>query len=93
MSVFVVSYDLQDPGQDYSDLHDAIKAYPGYSHVLDSTWLVSTSSKNASDIRDDLKPHIDYNDRLLVTKMPNSGAPRWATSFTDSHTEWLKKHL
>lgn len=93
MSVFTVSYDLHDPGRDYSDLHDAIKDYPGYAHILESTWLISISNSNASEIRDDLKPHVDYNDRLLVTQISESLGSSWATTFTDDHTDWLHNEL
>jgi hypothetical protein len=93
MPVHVISYDLKNPGQSYDELHDAIESYSSYTHILDSTWLIDTSETNAGNIRDDLKGHIDTNDRLLVTRMPDSGGVRWGTTFTDEHTEWLKEHL
>lgn len=89
MTSYQISYDLQSPGQDYEDLHDAIKSLGDYCHILESTWLVEASDTSASDIRDELKKHIDSNDRLIVTR-PRSG---WATTFSDDGTDWMYDNL
>ncbi|SHL60443.1 hypothetical protein SAMN05444342_4228 [Haladaptatus paucihalophilus DX253] len=89
MPVYAICYDLNNPGQEYDELYNDIKKYGSWWHHLDSTWLVETSSL-ASDIRDDLKSHLDSNDELLVVKL--SGA--WASSGVDSSgTDWLYDHL
>lgn len=90
MAVHAISYDLHDPGQDYSDLHDAIESIGDSCHVLESTWLVE-SSKSPSEIRDELKSHIDSNDRLLVVKKCETGST-WATTFSSDCTDWLHDH-
>lgn len=90
MSTFAICYDLDSPGQDYSELHKAIKGLGAWWHHLDSTWLV-TSSKAASDIRDDLKAFLDANDELLVIDITGSG---WATTgFNKGTSDWLRKHV
>lgn len=89
MAGFAISYDLQQPGQEYDDLHDAIRSYPAYSHILESTWLISTSTSAASEIRDDLSEHVDGNDKILVTKIGSA----WATNFTNDHTDWMHDEL
>lgn len=91
-SVFLISYDLKDV-KDYEELYQAIKDYSGWSHILESSWFVSTSTSSASDVRDNLQDHIDNDDELLVTKMPDSGSGRWATTFSDDTVEWLKDNL
>jgi hypothetical protein len=68
MAVYSISYDLHNPGQNYEDLHEAIKDFGGWWHHLESTWLVDTSS-SASDIAEELYPHLDSNDELLVTRL------------------------
>lgn len=88
MTVYQVQYDLQDPGQDYDDLHDAISGLGSECHILESAWLVDTKGP-ASDIRDDLKEHVDYNDRLFVTKLDGG----WATTFSGDCTDWLHEHV
>lgn len=89
MPVYSINYDLYDPGQDYNDLHEAIKDYGTWWHHLESTWIVNTSS-SASDIRDDLKGHIDSNDELLVTRLSGGWA---STGIDDDGADWLHDHL
>lgn len=89
MSVYSISYDLHDPGQDYEELHEEIKDFGAWWHHLESTWLVDTSS-TASEIVDELSPHLDSNDELLVTRLSGS----WASwGIDDSGNDWLREHL
>lgn len=85
--MYAICYDLNSPGQDYDELFNAIKAYGTWWHNLDSTWIIKTSDRS-STIRDDLKQHIDSNDKLLVLKL--SGG--WAgIGFGDY--DWLNEHM
>lgn len=90
MKTFLIGYDLNKAGQDYSDLIDAIKKESVYWwHHLDSTWLIVTNdSKTAVSIRDTLKTHIDGNDELLVVEV--TGDPRAWAGFSDKGSAWLK---
>lgn len=89
MATFEISYDLIAPGRDYSRLFDAIKAYPGWAHVLESVWIVS-SSRSASEVRDDLRQYIDSNDKLLVTRLHGD----WASyNLHPNQAEWLKSRV
>lgn len=83
MAKYLITYDLNKPGQNYSDLYEAIKALGNYRHPLDSTWFVSTS-KSASDIRDALKGEIDSSDKLFVTKVES-----WASFRMSDLADWL----
>ena len=90
MKVYMIGYDLNRPGQNYSDLFDAIKSISGtWCHPLDSTWFVATNM-SAVQIRDRLKSHIDVNDDLLVSRQ--SGEAAWY-GFSDKASEWLKEQL
>jgi hypothetical protein len=91
-TVFLISYDL-NASKDYDELHQAIKDYPGWSHILESSWFISASTSSALDIRDDLEEHVDADDELLVTQMPKSGGGRWATTFSGETVDWLKDNL
>lgn len=91
MAVFLIGYDLSQPGRDYKDLFEAIEALGAATHVLDSTWLVDAES-TASGIRDALGKIIDTNDHLLVIAV-KAGAG-WATRRVDSaSTDWLQEHI
>ncbi|BAU47359.1 SinR [Sulfurifustis variabilis] len=89
MATFVISYDLNKPGQDYSSLFEAIKNLGNWWHCLDSTWVV-VSNLNASQIRDALKARMDASDALLVVQSANIGA--WH-GFKDNCASWLKNNL
>ena len=89
MAVYFIGYDLNRPGQDYTNLENAIKEFATWWHHLDSTWLVSTNWL-AEQIRDDLRQHIDANDKLLVAKL--SGEAAWF-GFTPEGSKWLKEQL
>lgn len=66
--IYAINYDLKKPGQDYKDLHEAIKSCGAWWHHLGSTWLVDTSL-NASGIWEKLAPHVDKNDQVLVIRV------------------------
>jgi hypothetical protein len=89
MSSYVVSYDLNRPGQEYEDLIDAIKSYGTWWGGLASTWVIKTDD-SAKEIRDHLKLYIDSNDELFVGQL--TGVAAW-TGLTDDATKWLKKNL
>lgn len=76
--VYLVTYDLKQPGQDYSNVHDAIKSCGAWWHHLESTWLVD-SSLSADQISKRVLQHIDPNDSLLVIGV------------TSEHAGWLTK--
>jgi len=62
MKTFIVSYDLNRPGQDYKDLIKRLEEI-GAFRVLYSQWAVRNWG-NAVMLRDDLSRFIDANDRL-----------------------------
>jgi len=88
MACYIVSYDLRAPGRDYEELYAAIKAYGTWARITESMWAVVTTKK-AVEVRDDLKKHLDSNDRLFVLKSATEAA--WRN--VRCHDEWLKEHL
>lgn len=87
MDGYAVTYDLNKPEQQYSDLIDALESYSAWWHNLTSFWLIATNDSH-SDIRDDLKQHIDPNDELLVLKL--SGA---AAGYNIDDWDWIEDHV
>ena len=66
--ILLISYDLNKPGQDYSNLHQEIKKAGIWWHHLESTWIISTDlSPEAWHKR--LKQHMDDNDHLLIIEV------------------------
>lgn len=87
MPVLLVTYDLNKPGQDYSDLLKTIKGY-AYAKLSESSYAILTD-KSPQTIYDQLKPTIDKNDNLYVInlKRPYSGqGPQEVNN-------WLEKRL
>lgn len=75
MSILLITYDLNKPGQDYTKLFEIIKTAPKWWHYLDSTWLISTQ-ETPSKWFDKLKPSLDENDNIFIvdiTKQPRQG--------------------
>lgn len=90
MNTIMVSYDLNAPGQDYSDLIVKLKSYGTYWHHLDSLWLIKTR-ETYKDVRDILKPYLDKNDELLVMDVTGDAAA-WS-GFSERARKWLKDNL
>lgn len=89
VTTYIISYDLNAPGQNYTDLFEAIKGSGTWWHHLDSTWIVK-SNLSAKQIRDTLSPTLDSNDKVLVAAL--SGVAAWK-GFNDKGSKWLKDNL
>lgn len=87
MALFIIDYDLSNPGQNYDDLIAAIKNY-SWAKICKSSWAISTTDSETT-IRDNLKSYLDKNDRLFVGKLTGSWA---AYGLPTEVTDWLKKH-
>lgn len=86
MAVFLITYDLNNPGQDYNKLFQAIKTHGKWSHRLDSTWIIETSS-SLKTVADDLVNHIDKNDKLIVIEVKDNYSGWMVQAFWD----WMSK--
>jgi len=87
LTTLLITYDLNQPGQNYVALHDAIKNVgTNWWHHLDSTWLVK-ASKDAKQVRDELMVVMDTSDKLLVIDV-TSRHRAWR-GFNASGSAWL----
>jgi len=71
MPVYMITYDLNKPGQNYDKLYEAIKKASHnnvWMHYLDSTWFIQTNL-STKQVFEQLEPHIDKNDNLLVMEV------------------------
>lgn len=84
MSVYMVTYDLNTPGQDYTSL---IKAIENYIHckALKSAYFID-SGESAVNIRDNLMKYIDSNDMLFVIEQTKY----WGANRRSPATDWLQ---
>lgn len=80
MPTYLVDYDLNAPGKDYTKLIEKIVSLgQGHYHVLKSSWFVYHNTFSASQLFDYLKPAIDNNDSMFITKI------------TENNSGWLEK--
>lgn len=87
MKCYIISYDLRGD-RDYDALYKAIKSYPQWAHITESTWAVETET-TAVQVRDRLSATMDDDDRVFVVKSGTEAAWR---NVICSNT-WLKEHL
>lgn len=89
MSVYLVSYDLNRPGQEYEALWSAIQSYPRCCHALKSQWFVCSDS-SAEQICKHLRGFIDEDDFLFVSEVTADRQSGW---LADDVAAWLKTQL
>lgn len=65
---FLISYDLKQPGRDYTSMYEAIKKGRNWWHFLESVWIVATA-ESAAEIWTALHVHMDRNDYLLIIEV------------------------
>lgn len=64
---YIVSYDLCQPGRDYNSLYNALRTFPSWGKLTETTWAV-VSKNSAVEIRNYLRLYMDVSDRLIVIK-------------------------
>lgn len=65
---YLVSYDLNNPGQNYDCLIACIQAYGSCANINRSCWAIETH-QTAAQIRNNLTQHLDSNDTLFVCEI------------------------
>jgi hypothetical protein len=89
MRTIQINYDLRKPGRDYESLYKYLRSHKNHRRPLQSLWLVRTS-KPVSTLRDEVKRHVDRNDKVLVFDVTGDA---WASNWKDADTAWMKKYM
>jgi hypothetical protein len=89
MNNLFISYDLNQPGQNYERVIEAIKTLGNWAKVQKSFWYVR-SSLSASQALERLKPSIDRSDSLFVVDSTNDSAAWQGVSHEVG--EHMRKH-
>ncbi len=87
MTCFLIQYDLRKT-RDYKSLYEAIKSYPQWAHILESSWAVITA-KSAVEVRDHLLQYMDADDGLFIARSGREAA--WQGVICPN--QWLKDNL
>lgn len=88
MSVYLIGYDLNKQGKDYTGLINEIKKYGTWWHHLDSTWLIKTNETTMS-VFQKLKPHVDENDNLIVIEVTKN----FTVWLTEEARKWMNENI
>lgn len=72
--VYLITYDLCNPGQNYDQVIQAIKdASTGvWCSFWKSSWLIKSNLISANSVFEKIQPHLDGNDRCLVIEVKNN---------------------
>jgi hypothetical protein len=87
MSILLITYDLNKPGQDYSDFIDTFKKY-SWARLSESSYAIETS-KRPQTIYNELSPHMDKNDQVYIITL-SKPLSYWGDKKVN---EWLENHL
>jgi len=74
MAILLASYDLKQPGRDYTPVHDYLQRFT-YCKGLESVWLLDTTTPY-QQVRDNLKNLVGANDVVYVVRLTRD----WAAS-------------
>lgn len=88
MATYLVTYDLDKPGQDYSDVLKTIKDFGGWARVSESSYVVSCGL-TVQQIYDKLKRFVDNTDQLYVIHISKP----WTGFGPNDVNDWLGKNL
>lgn len=71
--VYMITYDLNNPGQKYDDVINAIKeASTAWCSYWKSSYLIKSNYQTAKEVFEKIKPHLDENDSVLVIEVKNN---------------------
>ena len=80
--ILQINYDLNKAGQNYTGLIEKIKTVgTSWAKPCESCWLVATT-KSPNAVFELLKPYIDSNDRMMVSRF-----------YSNDYTGWLSKEI
>lgn len=82
MAILLVTYDLKQPGRNYTPVHDYLKRFANCKG-LESVWLLDTTATTEA-IRDGLTSLVDANDKIFVVRLQRD----WA-SLRYGCADWL----
>ena len=73
---YLLSYDLNKPGQNYQKLWTELAEFDA-KRILESQWAFRRINTSAAGLRDHFKQFIDNNDRLLVVSLDSDDWAGW----------------
>ena len=91
MKLFLITYDLKQPGRNYTELYELIKNYVGenqWQHPLESTWVIKVGDLiTVNDVTNHLRRAMDAKDSIFVVDITNMPYQGWLPR---SFWDWMK---
>lgn len=88
MSVKLITYDLNSPGQNHQKVLNKIKSYPNWAKLSESSYAVETSASPEA-IYNAFSPLLDSNDSFFVITLSK---PWWGLGSSEV-LNWLTSKL
>lgn len=88
MRTYLVTYDLNNPGQKHQSVLDTIKNNYSWARLSESSYTIYTS-ETPQDIYKRFAPFLDGNDNLYVIHLNRNYYGQGPQDVND----WLNKHL
>lgn len=89
MYSYIVSFQVSSE-ETLTRLRAKLKTFRGYCPINHTCWAVITD-KRAREVRDELVPVLERDDRIFVVRSGTEAA--WRNAISDKHSAWLKKNL
>lgn len=87
--IYIVTYDLVEPGQNYKKLLELIMETHSWARLGGSSYLIN-SQDTAVQLREKFKRALDLNDKLYVGKVDPPAA--WS-GYSKDVSDWIKENL
>ncbi|AZP96129.1 hypothetical protein [Latilactobacillus curvatus] len=86
---YMISYDLNSPGQKYEKVKEVIVNFGGaYIKPQNSFWLVR-NNLTPNEMNDRLMAVTDKTDRIFICEL----LPNYQGVETNENWEWIKEHI
>ena len=90
MSVYMISYDLVNSGQNYDKINNDIKKLGSHTEILNTTYIV-ISNDTSEQILNHLQSSLDLNDKLFIARL--QGDASWSEPFSQEISAWLMENI
>jgi hypothetical protein len=83
-----IAYDLNSPGQDYSEVIEAIKSLGVWAKIQESLWFVSTTLSE-KEVFNHIGKVMDDNDSLIIINTKTNGAS-WSDDIEKNVGDYIR---
>lgn len=90
MAAYFITYDLNSTGQKYDEVIKAIKdsSTGAWCTFWKSSYLIK-SNLTVQQVNNNIKPHLDSNDRLIVIEVKNN----YSGWLTEEQWDYIKENI